>query len=496
MYVVVIAILSLVLAFPVPPARLIREPGWVLAAVVAATLLPLAASLWFARRTLRALDERPDDPGRAQAQYARGMTLAQMLLALGHGFVLTMTRWTPMCGRVPVAGDWPVVPGLLAATPFLLSVVLVWVGAYPADRAIRQVALESQLFRGRPVHPVWSLREFVAFNFRHQVLFILLPMALILAARDVIDLAQPSLRRVSTHPFLPDLLLGLVACVVAVIAPWILRHVWHVQPLPPGPLRDQLDALCAALRMRCREILVWRSGGMVVNAAVMGVVAPLRYVLISDAMLEQLEDQKIEAVFGHEAGHVKQHHILFFLLFAFTSGCLITITSVYARGQDRMTQQWLIALVGALLLVKWGVLFGMISRRFERQADLYGARTLALSGMPCTNACALHVDASAPPRREALRGPICQSAANVFSETLNDVAHLNGIPPDAPSWRHGSIASRSTTLQLYARQPAASRRFEHGVRRLKLVIVLAALASGVWAACVLKIWLLLSPAGW
>ena len=118
---------------------------------------------------------------------------------------------------------------------------------------------------------------------------------------------------------------------------------------------------------------------LIVNAAVMGVVAPLRYVLITDGMLEQLEDTKIEAVFGHEAGHVKRHHILYFLLFVLISGCVVTIFSVRTQHLDSQSLQLqlLATLVGVVLLFKWAVLFGWISRRFERQADIFGVRTLA-----------------------------------------------------------------------------------------------------------------------
>ena len=93
---------------------------------------------------------------------------------------------------------------------------------------------------------------------------------------------------------------------------------------------------------------------MIVNAAVMGIVAPLRYVLITDAMIEQMDDTKIEAVFGHEAGHVKHHHIPCFLLFALTSGCIVTLFSVYTRGMPRSDYQVWVTVLGVLLALTVG----------------------------------------------------------------------------------------------------------------------------------------------
>jgi len=493
MYLVVIGVLSLILAFSGPPYQWVQEWGWVVAAVAGATLLPAGVAVLVCRRTLHLLDRNPADPGIAQFCFGRGMVLVQGVLALSHGAALCGTDWLRLCQRTPLVGAWPVVPGSLAAVPFLLSILLVWIATYPADRAVREIALETYLFRGRPVRPVWPLGKYLVFNLRHQVLFILVPMLLILAARDLITLYEQPLREVTGHAVLPDLLLGLSAAVVAVVAPTILRRVWVTQPLPEGPLRDRLLYLCRKLRMRCREILVWHSGGMIVNAAVMGVVAPFRYLLITDAMLEQMEDRRIEAVFGHEAGHVKRHHILFFLLFAFISGCGVMMLGYRGRGMDRGAYQIIVAITALLLTFKWGVLFGWISRRFERQADIYGVRTLAASGVPCRIPCALHTPADGhnPAGKQSTGDPLCQTAAHIFGETLNEVAVLNGIPPEARSWRHGSISSRSRAVIKLAQDPQATARFERVVYRTQVAIFLTALLSGLWAARDLKLWTLL-----
>ncbi|TWT44613.1 Protease HtpX [Phycisphaerae bacterium RAS1] len=487
MYLVVIGILSIVLAFPRPVYRLLTDPSAVMAAVALVSLLPPLAGLLAARRTLRLIEKRVDDPGEGQFAFARGMMAAHALLLAGHGSLLLLTDWIRICLRTPVVGEWPVIGSLLALTPFLLSVLLLWVAAYPADRVVRQIAVEVYLLRSKPVRPVWSLGQYVVYNLRHQVLFVLAPMILILLARDIIAANESYLRKFSRQGYLSDLLLGAAAVVVALCAPVILRYVWVTSRLPDGPLRDKLLLLCAKLRLKCREILIWRSGGMVVNAAVMGVVPPLRYVLLTDAMLEQLDDTKIEAVFGHEAGHIKRHHILVFLLFALISGCATTVFSVRTHRVDPLTYQLAAAGLGLLLAFKWGVLFGWISRRFERQADIYGVRTLALAGVPCSQPCALHQ--SDTPVSAALKSErLCSTAAHIFGDTLNTVAVLNGIPPEAPSWRHSSIASRSRFVQALARDPALAARFERRLLWIKLAVFIVATGSSAWAAWELKLW--------
>ncbi|MCG3126133.1 MAG: Protease HtpX [Phycisphaerae bacterium] len=511
MLLVVLFVSAVVLASPPTPAWSLRSPALILAVAGAAIALPLLTSALVTRRALYCFERYPADPGYGQGALSRGLTCTYFALAASQALLLLGTGWLDLCRRIPVVGTWVVLPDLIALAPFLATILLVWIITYPAERAVRQIALEMHLFRGKPIRPVWRLFEYLAFNLRHQVLFVMAPMLIILVARDMIDVFRVPLQRATRNVYAPDFLLGLATAVVAVVAPGFLRYIWITRRLPDSPLRARLEGLCRRLKLRCRDILVWHSGGMLVNAAVMGVLAPFRYVLITDGMLQQLDDRKIEAVFGHEAGHVKRHHILFFLLFALTSGCIVAVAT--ARAPTLTTpasRQTLYLVVAAVLTVKWGYFFGLVSRSFERQADIFGVRTVALMEPPCALPCAVHgADPLARPStdpsaqlaggagpgaarvadREILGGGrLCSGAAELFGDTLNQVAVLNGIPPEAPSWRHGSIASRSRALQRLARSPVAATRFERRLLIGKLVILAAAVAFSAWAAYEMKLW--------
>ena len=115
-------------------------------------------------------------------------------------------------------------------------------------------------------------------------------------------------RRVARPPRRGDL--SAPAGLIALLFPTLLRWTWKTTPLAAGPLRERLEAAARRCRFRAREILVWHTGDMVVNAAVAGFVPGLRYVFLTDALLTRLTPEEIEAVFAHEVGHVRHRHLL------------------------------------------------------------------------------------------------------------------------------------------------------------------------------------------
>lgn len=126
-----------------------------------------------------------------------------------------------------------------------------------------------------------------------------------------------------------------------------------------------------------------------------------------------------------------------------------------------------------LLTLIWGFGFGWVSRRFERQADVYGVRCIAEGLALCPMPCRVHGEAG------SLNGDLlCSTAADRFAETLHSVAELNGIPPEARSWRHSSIASRMRFLRHLAQAPDDLQRFDRLLWRIKAFLLVFSLVGG------------------
>lgn len=507
MYFLIIMAFALVLSENLPPpqlnlfADLPLTTGTSLYGTLALVLVQLpvvwAVSAFARRKALAHLDGTADGHDDAADTYASAQSW--LLFVLAGFLVLNMlfTPWSTLVrdgwglGHVPLVGD------LLLLVPFFTALLIKWVVFYPVEvrlhgEPLPELDQSSAPGDGggdastseRPVHDhtsqATSLRSYLIDKFRHQVLILAVPMTIIVFAKRIIFDYGPSL--VSLPPdegiraMILNTALGTVSVTVLVMAPLMLRYLWATEPLPAGPLRDRFVATCRRIGLRYREILLWRTHGMAVNAAVMGVVAPLRYILVSDALLDSMNEDEIEAVFGHEAGHVRHWHLPYFGVFA--------VVSMYVAGgvmhllffADQNIDRGILQLSSLLaLLGMWLFGFSWVSRKFERQADLYGVRCLTPDMKNCPPSCPVHGD--------TVRPGLCIGAANLFGRTLAKIADLNGIPRDAPSWRHGSIEDRCKQIEVFSHDTPALERFDRNVLRIKLGMIALAVIGSVIAVC-------------
>jgi len=494
---VVFAAFAIALSVPEagPSWARVTSPGWTWAAVIGQVVLAGAAGAVCTRLVKVKLEREPAWLPGAQKRLARANVAMRLIVLVGIAASVYLTGW------VKLVRSWELIQPiwgldeLLILVPFFAAIVVSWAALYPADRAVRRVGLELRLWGAHAARPVWGLRAYLSFMLRQHVLIIAVPMVPIVAANDFTHVYARQIRAVAHNIAWADqALLVLIAGLVFLMAPVMLSYIWHTRALPPGELRGRLEGLCAQIGLRYRRILIWESDGMVVNAAVMGMFPRVRYILLSDGLLEMMDDDKIEAVFGHEAGHVKHWHIQFYLLFAVLSMLIVGGIMELAMWAMRRwptllspvpdVQDYLQVGAMALIVMIWALGFGAISRRFEWQADLFGARSVTPPAEVCDQPCFVHGTPLNPSPARGRRGnPICSTAATRFANALHRIAVLNGIPVEARSWRHSSIANRMQLLKQYGYDPAAVGQLERSVFAIKLVLVigtLVGLAIAVW----------------
>lgn len=496
MYFVVIIVFALLLADGLPPrefnlfplgrfipADSIRSINLTLATAAAMVVLTAAYALAANRYIIRANDGTHEGLDRTHERHSRAGLGLLIILSVSTLFLMICTPWLPIVRNVWRMERWPLASELIILTPFFAALTAAWLLLYPADRVIRRAAIEQRVLDGAAPRPIWSRGAYLAYKFRHQIAIIAAPMLIVLFAKHYIDLIRYDVNRATRIPYAADLLVGAAVSIVLFIAPLFIRYIWATRRLERGDLRDRLERQCKRVGLRYREILVWDSHGLIVNAAVMGFVAPIRYVLLSDGLIETMSPRQIEAVFGHEAGHVRHHHLQFFVVFSVLSmlvvGGILELLHRFTSIGTGMLQ--LIAMVATLLV--WGAGFGWVSRCFERQADIFGVRAITADIDNCSPDCVVHSQ-SRTDEIPLFSPGLCLAAAHVFGGTLQRIAELNGIPREAPSWRHGSISSRCKLVHDLADHPQQLRNFDRKVINLKTgLVVLTAIGLAI-AACI------------
>jgi len=467
---------------PFDPA--IGSPLWTWVVVWGQVPLLFLAAAAASAAALRRLEDTSGGPQQAQHFYHRAVMILRLATVLGLAAALLVTDWVSVVRSIRLVQKVPGMADLLVLAPFFAAAVLVFVGTYRIDQALHQVILENRQWEGRGRAAAWTLGRYLNFNLRHHLLVVVVPMILILVAFDLSRTHEQWLNRVFQVAWAAEVAPGVAAAGIFVIAPLILRYIWPTHRLPDGPLRRRLEEICRRIKLRYRDILIWQSGGMMINAAVMGLFGPVRYVMLSDGLLEAMSREQIEAVFGHEAGHVRHRHIQFFLLFAvcsmlFLSAVVEALRLSVEKGLLQMDMLTIQAVGGICVAAFWGVGFGWVSRRFERQADVFGARCVTPARTDqCGRPCGVHDEH----QNERPSAALCAAGAAVFASALDRVALLNGIPHKERSWRHSSITSRIRFLISLSGDPGRVRRFEQLVRRIKAALLILAVGGSAVAA--------------
>ncbi len=472
------------------------------------------------------------------------MEAARIAIPIWFGIGLCFLGWRDAVAEVLRPSLMISVLGVIVGTlPPLAAWMGLWWSQFPADRALREQSILALIDNDLPLHAPPRFASYFLSNLRLQVLFLGIPVLLIVLGHDAGILLGSFLHLQERPAEILELASWIVSiAAIFIFAPEILRRVLHTESLGDSALRQRLDALCRRTGIRYRDILLWKTDHNMGNAAVMGFVPRLRYILLSDLLIESMPDDEIEAVFAHELGHIVHRHLNWYVVFVVVLG-LINAGPGTRLGEaiaSRLGGHAQDLLPASLMMGTFLLLFGYVSRKFERQADVYAARTMQMRHVqqsPDGASIERIVDSSSgpilpsagtpgegqgggllrqgrsnsmraigaiePPPQPSPRVPgeaenvaVAQRAASdarplsqpfvsfvgpygasLFASALRRVAVVNNIPVGARSWCHGSIATRMEYLQGLSADPQRTTRFDHFMRRLYASIIAALVVS-------------------
>ena len=377
-----------------------------------------------------------------------------------------------------VTGNLVLLDELLAVLPALFLLAMLWRVQWPLERLLRESVLIRRMDQGLPIHPIPSAGGYVIGQFRTHLLLILGPALMILALVESADLLARTLVPGEDGVALAPWLAGAAGLTGLALAPFAIAFVVGAHSMPEGTLRGAMEQVLRDAEVRVRDILVWPTGGGILNGAVIGLLPRLRYVLLTDGLLELLTLDQIRAVMAHETGHLRYRHL------PWTAVILVTLIAGYGQlaewiinpifqtmvsssaTPDKLHSSFeiiaVVVVIGCCFMS-----FGLVSRRFELQADAAAACDLTFRTRG--------EDAS------AAAGVVSEQSVTLMNSALTSVAVINGLDPRRHTWRHGSIRWRQRRLRGIIGCPLDALPIDRQVRRLKWGTVgLLCLLALVW----------------
>jgi Zn-dependent protease with chaperone function len=335
---------------------------------------------------------------------------------------------------------------LLILAPVWAPLLFSWAAFYEVERAVCGPA-DSSTPKEQQAVPQPGRTAFVALRARHYLGLGLLPILLLLAFQDVATWLKPTWQESEfgwTLYLIPLL-------VVSLLFPQLLSRIWKTRPLPAGQLRDRLEQLTRRMRVRTRWFRIWETDGQLLNAAVTGLLPPLRCVLLTDGLMALLRDEEVEAVIAHELGHVRRRHLWLRMLLLALPVWVMGNVQAFAPEIGDVCASWLLALfddqmvVSALVIPALTITYtvftlGRFSRLLEHDADL---------------------------------AVVEQGHAASFCTTLDRISYITNERRDRRTWLHPSTAARVHFLQRAVHDPFFAARFRRRLDLLSMTLLAA-----------------------
>ncbi len=201
--------------------------------------------------------------------------------------------------------------------------------------------------------------------FRGGVAWLIAPVMLLLGMSDMIGLLP------LTEVAAAWTSAGMIVLFVPLGLPWLIRHLFKTTSLEPSAEAWVRDLMTAAGLRRTRAVR-WDTGGRAFNAMVAGFVPPLRTLLISDRLVDELPREQIAMVVLHEAAHLRRRHVpmrMLAILPAWGAGAMVTRIA----GE----QSWSLAAGSAVGILMTMLILRIVAYRTEYDADVQACRLAA-----------------------------------------------------------------------------------------------------------------------
>ena len=232
---------------------------------------------------------------------------------------------------------------------------------------------------------------------------------------------------------------------ILLLSPIMFSFILPARKMQDFELLNSVMFVAKKAGVRLSSVLVWNTNGRLMNAMAVGVLPSLKTIIVTDKLVTNLTRKEFLAVTMHEVGHHRYWHIPFLWLTVIS----VLLCSDRLFGHMITIETWYISLVKLPIVA---IVLVMVSRQFERQADVYAASYISSSQESKT---------------------ITPEAAGMMSNALSAIAHTHHISPLRRDFLHGSISSRQSYLNGVIGSPIASLTINRIVVWMKILIIVS-----------------------
>jgi len=157
--------------------------------------------------------------------------------------------------------------------------------------------------------------------------------------------------------------------ILILLSPPILVLCWGGQKLSSKVSEKIILEELKASQTSKTRLITWPDSILpVITAGVIGIVPGFRYLMINQQLINALSSIELRSVIAHEAGHLRNYHLIFFFIGFFAFNELLALSYlglgfVY-EGLPPMWIMVIFTILGFALFFRF--VFGGLSRNFER----------------------------------------------------------------------------------------------------------------------------------
>jgi len=214
--------------------------------------------------------------------------------------------------------------------------------------------------------------------------------------------------------------------IFALMIPFAFKKIWRCEELEDLETIYVLKELSMETGIKYHKAFLWPfPGGNIITAGVVGIFRKFRYILVTRGFVNLLEKDEKKAVLAHEFGHIRHHH-MFWYIFIFAGFVALSyffidqllvyfISMIPVSTEILMGKNDLLELITALVnlvsfVLYFRYIFSFFMRNFEREADIFSF--------------------------------ISTGTQPYLISTFKKIDLMSVDPPDKPDWHHFSILER------------------------------------------------------